>query len=101
MRISDWSSDVCSSDLLGEQRDRILVVGGKGDEIEFAVEDELRETLRIALFLSRQAAGAQCVELGRCHHLGGAAGPKGRFELVPDRICGGDADLLADDGAQQ
>src|SRR3546814_11937459 len=44
---------------LGEQRDRILVVGGKGDEIEFAVEDELRETLRIALFLSRQAAGAQ------------------------------------------
>src|SRR3546814_19185665 len=26
MRISDWSSDVCSSDLLGDQRDRFVPI---------------------------------------------------------------------------
>src|SRR3546814_12085043 len=36
MRISDWSSDVCSSDL--EEQDREVRVAARGDEAEIAVE---------------------------------------------------------------
>src|SRR3546814_17029065 len=31
MRISDWSSDVCSSDLPADDRDLAVAVGGSGD----------------------------------------------------------------------
>src|SRR3546814_6146859 len=84
-----------------EQGDRFLIIGGEGVEGQLAVDDELREALGIALLLPRQAAGAERVEIGRRDHLGGAAFAELRFELVPDRVRGGDADLLADDGAEQ
>jgi hypothetical protein len=47
---------------LGQQRDRLFIVGGEGGEVEFAIEYELRQTLGIALFLRRQAAGAKGIE---------------------------------------
>src|SRR3546814_12389371 len=37
MRISDWSSDVCSSDLLGADRLREILVGGVAEVADFLV----------------------------------------------------------------
>src|SRR3546814_5012654 len=41
MRISDWSSDVCSSDLL-------VVLGGVADEVAVAVRHVLRRPVDVA-----------------------------------------------------
>src|SRR3546814_9882938 len=38
LRISDWSSDVCSSDLIGVRHDDDLVIAGLGD-VEFLGAD--------------------------------------------------------------
>src|SRR3546814_2959059 len=65
MRISDWSSDVCSSDLLARQREREIVSPAQGEErregvhrhpfvrihaepvrAQFAVEEEAMEQKR-------------------------------------------------------
>src|SRR3546814_17170326 len=37
MRISDWSSDVCSSDLVGRERVRLGIACARGDELVIAV----------------------------------------------------------------
>src|SRR3546814_17220667 len=55
MRISDWSSDVCSSDLLVAQGcDRIFTVPG---ESFLAVLDALHDTPAIDLVVCRQEGG--------------------------------------------
>ena len=84
-----------------EQGDGLLIVGGERVEGQFAVEDQLREAFGIALFLPRQTAGAQRVEVGGGDRLGRTVFAELRLEFVPDRGRGGDADLLADDGAEQ
>src|SRR3546814_11715556 len=49
MRISDWSSDVCSSDLLG----RLLPRAGNGHEAAFALDEQV-----VGLFALVRAAQA-------------------------------------------
>src|SRR3546814_16409176 len=91
MRISDWSSDVCSSDLVDEQRargvdaeslDRQAVDGGIGlhqlfgarhDDIAEPVEDRLRRAEAFPEFLAeigdreqRHARGLEQTESASC-----------------------------------
>src|SRR3546814_6141703 len=52
LRISDWSSDVCSSDLFGEQNmDTEGLVGGVADDADFAAQ-----------LVGRQISGADHAE---------------------------------------
>src|SRR3546814_17392449 len=46
MRISDWSSDVCSSDLLGRQ----MPASDRSQPISFGIEPSLRSTWSVAVF---------------------------------------------------
>src|SRR3546814_7998554 len=50
MRISDWSSDVCSSDLLGPQLDKMVVLWAKGDPdgLAIAMNESLAATPELA-----------------------------------------------------
>src|SRR3546814_2472119 len=48
MRISDWSSDVCSSDLAGMEIDRSVRLERDGEEHAFDVREPLRLILGIA-----------------------------------------------------
>src|SRR3546814_594253 len=66
MRISDWSSDVCSSDLLGEHRDDSLV-RQEHDRDEMEVEIEEREIL--------EGAGNGKADQGNLAHARQVAGP--------------------------
>src|SRR3546814_3676696 len=87
MRISDWSSDVCSSDLIGERpRERAIVLpadddrdrnvrrieaaGARGDEdiagLEWIVRDVERAHVEIAVAAARRNR-RQAVEIGRAH----------------------------------
>src|SRR3546814_13648912 len=83
MRISDWSSDVCSSDLLLEQL-RLVEVGSVLEVLDklllAAVEDlDLEVGAGLAVFdqVLEAAPGAfQLLELRRMHH---------RRKLVGDR----------------
>ena len=86
---------------LHQLRDRGLIVGGQGVEVQRAVHDQFGQAAGIALLLPRQATGAQRIEIARQQRFGCAAHAQFRLQLAPDRRGGGDADLLADDGAQQ
>src|SRR3546814_6395202 len=59
MRISDWSSDVCSSDLPGVAAPRVLVVG-LGDKAKFAVPQYLKAVADAARAL-KGGAGASAL----------------------------------------
>src|SRR3546814_6314826 len=50
MRISDWSSDVCSSDLLGPQLEKMVGVWAKGDRdgLAVAMNESLAATPELA-----------------------------------------------------
>src|SRR3546814_17284324 len=50
MRISDWSSDVCSSDLLDRKQDRLAVRAGRelAYRLDIFLRDEIVDRLRIA-----------------------------------------------------
>src|SRR3546814_4205560 len=62
MRISDWSSDVCSSDLLPRLRDHLDPVADEA----WLVADELLTALREALFAPDLAAPLrECLLLAR------------------------------------
>src|SRR3546814_652936 len=70
MRISDWSSDVCSSDLLGEERPKLVEIiswaAGNGDRSEngdyIYGRKRLREIDRRLAFLSRRMKTARVVD---------------------------------------
>src|SRR5690606_15751257 len=81
--------------------DRFLVVSGQALEIELAGRYELAERARVTLLLARQAARAQRIEVGRQQGFGRNVRAEQLFELAPDARRRGDADLLADDRAQQ
>src|SRR3546814_3723716 len=51
MRISDWSSDVCSSDLVGDAADRVAHVVGRS--LDVAVEGELHVHRRAPVAAAR------------------------------------------------
>src|SRR3546814_3199875 len=62
MRISDWSSDVCSSDLLSDRysrADRMLALGAGADDAVGWAENPIEVVARIASLVrrSRLAAG--------------------------------------------
>ena len=82
-------------------RDRDFIVGGQGMKVQRAVHHKFGQAAGIALLLPRQATGAQRIEIARQQRFGCAAHAQFRLQLAPDRRGGGDADLLADDGAQQ
>src|SRR3546814_6380463 len=48
MRISDWSSDVCSSDLLGIPHDGLIVAGFDRPNIRYAISPKAGTTQQIA-----------------------------------------------------
>ncbi len=74
---------------------------GRAAEVEFAGQDELGEAADIAGLLPRHAGGAHLL-IGRGEQIGEVGrGAEGGFELGPHGAGGGDADLLADDGAEQ
>src|SRR3546814_10108604 len=69
MRISDWSSDVCSSDLPAPARHRAFV-GGTADAIDDLMalppeikhlRDKLRRVLQVAIELNRAIARRRLV----------------------------------------
>src|SRR3546814_8987761 len=70
MRISDWSSDVCSSDLLGEERPKLVEIiswaAGNGDRSEngdyIYGRKRLREIDRRLAFLARRMKAARVVD---------------------------------------
>src|SRR3546814_1386879 len=70
MRISDWSSDVCSSDLLGDERPKLVEViswaAGNGDRSEngdyIYGRKRLREIDRRLGFLARRMKAARVVD---------------------------------------
>src|SRR3546814_11497272 len=82
MRISDWSADVCSSDLGGVARE--------GDEVG------LRQSLHDALFLKRVK---QEVAGHRTDAEAGATSGEGscRENTIEERIAGGDDDVRVGD----
>src|SRR3546814_1498911 len=53
MRISDWSSDVCSSDLLFPEMPRHLLVDALEQRIERLVEAVAEDTVFLGLLLRR------------------------------------------------
>src|SRR3546814_15110236 len=61
MRISDWSSDVCSSDLLSDKRVLLIIVTPDGDvqnRILFVARDYLeQELLEASNFFNQHFAG--------------------------------------------
>src|SRR3546814_10270703 len=61
MRISDWSSDVCSSDLLSDKRVLLIIVTPDGDvqnRILFVSRDYLeQELLEASNFFNQHFAG--------------------------------------------
>src|SRR3546814_10251925 len=62
MRISDWSSDVCSSDLLHRAR--------SGNDIIWAIHFSRRIIRRFAMLLARQAGREADLRSGRFFHGG-------------------------------
>src|SRR3546814_8309174 len=86
MRISDWSSDVCSSDL---QRREVL---GGGEGLEISVERHARDGTGMAPLTASTAGGRGRSTLG-------AAAPRGvhSVDVVEDRRRQG-IDHQADDG---
>src|SRR3546814_18748974 len=80
MRISDWSSDVCSSDLLLEvggaefaavvEHHHLFAVGDRGEGIEV-----------VAVVLRRPAGGGELLDLGRANALD-RAGLRGEATLT-------------------
>src|SRR3546814_18432549 len=63
MRISDWSSDVCSSDLLAEPRLALGQRVGSGAAARLGSIDQLGECR--ALFRQRHRDAGQSLDLGR------------------------------------
>ena len=85
----------------GEFGDGFLVVARKVGKVQFAAGHQFAQAARIALFLARQAAGAQRIEIARQQFVRGHGFAQFGFELGPHRIRRCDADLLADDRPQQ
>src|SRR3546814_14334480 len=98
VRISDWSSDVCSSDLLELQRQRTGALGEEGvDAFRIGLQGRLGfagEVLEIGLGELAEAEGAEkAIEAQRRlpHHLGEAAGGGAAHEInLPQAILGMD-----------
>src|SRR3546814_6597599 len=59
MRISDWSSDVCSSDLLLDRRiiDDFALECGASDLFAWSISDELQRAHRVAADRGKEAIG--------------------------------------------
>src|SRR3546814_15565607 len=98
MRISDWSSDVCSSDL---GVDRRFIICRQRMKIERTCHHQFSKAACVALLLSRKTAGTQRIELTCQQFAGRAALAKQRFQFAPDRCGGLHAHLLPDNGAEQ
>src|SRR3546814_4930063 len=89
MRISDWSSDVCSSDLAGRVG---LGPGDDGALLEaegFVGDDEFG--VELLPFAQAVAGGAGA--------LGGVEGEEARFDLGYGEAADGAGELLAEDDA--
>src|SRR3546814_11804061 len=67
MRISDWSSDVCSSDLLGDLTRRLLAIPGVEDGVVFQLDgDEIGVRRIAALAVAPTLAEADILRALRC-----------------------------------
>src|SRR3546814_16374752 len=87
MRISDWSSDVCSSDLLG--RDRFDAVGGEQGadlaDLAFVVAGddelawgELADRLRLGALADHAASALSCARKMSVQHIRASRRKHGR-----------------------
>src|SRR5206468_2463025 len=85
----------------GEERDRLLIVGGKLVEVELARKDQLGEAADVARLLARDAGRAQLLVAGGEQQRQLRRGAERGLDLGPHRPRGGDADLLPDDRPQQ
>src|SRR3546814_1300940 len=69
MRISDWSSDVCSSDLLGDigaVQGGTRIVGAAGGEANLIVDDDMHAAAdREAARSEERRVGKECVSTCR------------------------------------
>src|SRR3546814_18440599 len=101
MRISDWSSDACSSDLIGVERERIdrlarvHAVRGVPDRLELAeAADELGAVhrlqklgprLAVAMLAGERAAVGGAQPRGLSHEIAQIGEPRcgGEFEIYP------------------
>src|SRR3546814_12172691 len=96
MRISDWSSDVCSSDLVGVflgLGNAKLALAGRGHHLAEGPGQVFR----------REKGGQEGVELGRVFHHSQRAGERRALlplEDVEDRIEQGGEDLAGTVGAE-
>src|SRR3546814_1720262 len=84
VRISDWSSDVCSSDLLGLEAAQVAQHLGLG---VIAVEDRMREVAAGARERRRDALLRLAVERGHLRHLGAEAGEEIGRASCRERVC--------------
>src|SRR3546814_5338701 len=65
MRISDWSSDVCSSDLIaGQDIAQVLRVGGIGVAVTVGVGDDLEKAVVAEQLVNRCRGGDAVLEIG-------------------------------------
>src|SRR3546814_15629691 len=60
MRISDWSSDLCSSDLLGDQRDAVAGLHASGDQ---AIGGKQRIVAQFAIAVGAHETSARIVKI--------------------------------------
>src|SRR3546814_17637990 len=60
MRISDWSSDLCSSDLLGDQRDAVAGLHAGGDQ---AIGGKQRIVAQFAIAVGAHETSARIVKI--------------------------------------
>src|SRR3546814_9026529 len=76
MRISDWSSDVCSSDLLEPSRQGRQPVCGCAGRVQFNLPDPVLQRLRLVLprlFAAAARAGGQRYQCQLLDHRRGGA----------------------------
>src|SRR3546814_1138491 len=109
MRISDWSSDVCSSDLAGDLRERVAVIGRHAPAVGGLDRQDLVEWDRGNLEQFLLGITNRRIRADRGHHATDERGhprpdglgrtqahvPKRRIEALVRLVAGKDSDRLA------